>query len=103
MIGRLEEPSGDLPSDWLSFNPVDLASTRQDWEEEKEGKKKDEKQEEKGEEKEEDKKEEEEEDPSLAASRMTHTGVPAREGRWDCQRFPPSIFNLNLSCRSRRQ
>ena len=74
MIGPLEGPSGDLPNDWLSFSPVDLASTRQDWEEEKEDKKKDEKEEEK----EEDKREEEEEDASLAASRMTQTGVPAR-------------------------
>ena len=72
----MEEQSGDLPNDWLSFNPVDLASTRQDWEEEKEDKKKDEKEEEK----EEDKEEEEGEDASLAASRMTHIGVPAREG-----------------------
>ena len=90
LIGPFEAPSGDLPNDGLSFNRVNLASTRQGQEEEKE------------EDKEEGKKEEEEGVSSLAASRMAHTGIPARSGGGfsGSLRCPPSILNLNLRCQS---
>ena len=124
-IGPFEEPRGDLPNDWLSFNLVTLASTRQDWEEEKEEEEEEEeeeekeaekeeekevekeaeKEEEKEVEKEEDKKAEEEEVASLAASRMAHTGVTAcwRGGFSGSLRFPPSMLNLNFGCQCGRK